>query len=201
MDDWQDFIVHTRRIKNLTGREFTYKIPPSWKTELLLWEYFKEFSSSFTLQDYLANFEHMVAAVALILDVSPEEVENFSSEQIELIFSGAWDHIIPDVEEVGKVSAPLKQKAAEQDATMAGALAMFGVECGWLPRDVLEMPRKQVLALASNVTHYVAQKMKFQAAIHGAEIEGGAGKPDMTQIDSESYWRDLQSKGLPVEVK
>jgi len=203
MDDWRDFVVQVRRVQDLKGREHSFTVPPSWKTELQFWELFESFSASTsTLQDHLSNFDLVAAAVALVLGISLERVDDFSSEQIEGVFNEVFTHIIPNPTDVEVAVTQQKGKKKGQEFSLSDALAMFGSECGWLPADILEMPRKQVFLLAEAVTQYVAQKMKFQAAIHGADIEGGgAGTPGKAQIDSEEYWMNLQSQGLPVEVR
>jgi hypothetical protein len=203
-NDWRDFIVRTRRIVDNAGCEHLLKIPPSWKIELQIWEIFESVTEAVDLEIYLQNFDLIVKVVALLLDLSVEYVEdNFESEEIEAIFSTVWVSISPNLEKAMEEAEFTAKSQAAESFSLSKALAMFSVECGWLPEHVLEMPRVQVLKLSTAIAEYIAQQMKFTAAIHGVSVdsEEGAGLDGDTQIKDETYWKDLAAQGIPVEVK
>jgi hypothetical protein len=203
MDDWQTFIIQTRRVVDSNGREFFYRVPPAWRIELQLWDLFKDIVEPNNVESYLNNYDLICKSVALLLETFPEIVEeSFVSDEIERIFHEVWEFILPNPEDLKQSPKSSGGKKGEEESSMRYALSMLGVECGFLPEDVLNMPRQQVLLLTEAISQYISQKMKFQAAIHGADIEGGgAGTSNTAQIDSEEYWTNLKAQGLPIEVK
>ncbi|MEM4720583.1 MAG: hypothetical protein QXT73_00800 [Candidatus Methanomethylicaceae archaeon] len=200
MNDWHTFVTQTRLVTDQSGHTYSYLVPPSWKTELQLWDVFQELQLPHDLDSYLHSLDLVCAVVGIVLGIPRSVVENeFDFETVERVFEEVWSYINPAeiIEEEKSKTASTVSVSKDSEFNLANVLAMFGVECGYLPSDVLDMPRRQVIALAEAVSKYVSQKLKFQAAIHGAEVDGEA---EPAQIDNEDYWRSLAAKGLPVEV-
>lgn len=198
-NEWKDYIVQTRRVIDSSGKEHTYQIPPSWKLELLIWDIFHSLELNQDIASTVDNFDLVMKAVSLVLDLEPTEIEElFALDDIEDIFAQIWVCIAPSEEELRLVETHVGRE--QQSFTIDQALAMFAVECGWDPSRVLEMPKRQVIPLAEAISEYVSQRMKFQAAIHGIDVDEGAKGATNTQIEDERYWKDL-SKELPIEVK
>lgn len=200
MNDWHTFVTQTRLVVGQSGRTYSYSIPPSWKIELQLWDIFQELQLPHDLDSYLHSLDLVCAVVGAVLGIPSSEVENeFDFETVEHVFEEVWSYINPtEIIEAEKARPDLDKTSHGVEFNLANVLAMFGVECGYLPSDVLDMPRRQVIALAEAVSKYVSQKLKFQAAIHGAEVDSEA---EPAQIDNENYWQSLAAKGLPVEVR
>lgn len=200
-NEWKNYIVQTRWVTDSSGKEHFYQIPPSWKLELLIWDIFTDLDDpSQDLSSLINNYDYALQAVSLILDLKPEVIEeSFTIDVIMAVFSEVWDCIAPTEEEVKGIITTKIGKVSDE-FTMDQCLAMFAVECGWEPARVLEMPKMQVVPLTEAISDYVAQRMRFQAAIHGVDVDEGAKDAVSTQIEDEGYWRDL-SKELPVEVK
>lgn len=210
-NDWKSFIVTTHYVTDLEGTDYSYQIPPTWKTELLVWDLLEKAPGTKceSLHSVLEAFDSICQVVAMLLGVPKDKnVEDlFDSGSIEQVFTNIWESISNAIpENLIKAAKSATQQPPQEDFSLAQALAMFAVECGWLPEQVLNLPKIQVITLTSSISDYVSQSMKFQASIHGIPLDGSgsdsysSGTTDPTQINIEDELRQFQSAGLPVEV-
>ncbi len=206
-NDWKSFIVTPYYVTDLNGVEYVFFLPPSWKTELLIWDIL-ESSSGFEISDItsaLAAVDSLSKIVALLLNFPPSKKveELFDGETIENAFITTW-HSILDSTIPGTEGKPLPASSPKKEEfNLAQALAMFACECGWTPDQVLSLPKVQVVQLTQAISEYAGHRMKFQAAIHGCPLETGNDSasyaPD-AQIDIEKQISQFQEHGLPIEV-
>lgn len=206
-NDWKNFVVSTKHVSDLNGKIYTYQIPPAWKTELQIWEIL-ESSPSLEVQDFdsaLAAIDTVCQIVSILLpDLSIEDsIDNlFDSGTIESIFTDVWQSIMDSTPQTPSETPTSPHSASKKaDFSIASALAMFACECGWMPEQVLSLPKIQVIQLTSAISEHTSQRMKFQAAIHGVPIQDDSASPSFgTQINIEDQIQDFQTQGLPVEV-
>lgn len=209
-NDWKIFIVTTKYVTDLNGSVYEYQIPPTWKTELLLWEILENSPDVdvTNLASITDAFEAVTHAVAFVLQIPDrEKIEDlFDGDSIERVFSDVWDSVSVIPDEVLKSAKEATNQKFTDDFSLSTALALFAAECGWTPDQVLSLPKVQVMSLVSSISDYVTQNMKFQAAIHGIPIEEPAGgsrsssSSDSAQIDIEAQMMQFKAAGLPIEV-
>jgi hypothetical protein len=208
-NDWKTFIVTTKYVTDLQGVEYAYQIPPSWKTELLVWEILESSPevNATSLSSVLTAFDIISEAVTFILKLPKDNniEDTFDGESIEQVFTEIWNCISVIPEHIVQ-SAKASQKTSSDEFSLSTALALFAAECGWTPEQVLSLPKVQVMCLVSSISEYVSQNMKFQAAIHGIPLEEersdttSSNSPESAQIDIERQMRDFMAAGLPIEV-
>jgi len=206
-NDWKSFIVTTKYVTDLQGVEYSYSIPPSWKTELLIWEILEQAPqvNVESIESALEAFEVICDVVTFVINFPRHQniEESFDSEGIETVFTDVWQSV---VDSSVKELAQAPSTTPPSDFSLAQALAMFATECGWTPEQVLSLPKVQVLSLTTSISDYVTQRLKFQAAIHGVPLEGDGEGPhsassgDSAQIDIESQMMQFKAAGLPIEV-
>jgi len=208
-NDWKSFVVTPLYLTDLNDTEYVINLPPSWKTELLIWDILEK-TSGFDIKDYETAFDAVDSVckiLALLLNFPPsKKVEDlFDSGTIEATFAAVWNSIVetaiatPKTDKTSSKSSPPKA----DDFNLAQALAMFACECGWMPEQVLSLPKIQVMQLTQAISEYAGHRLRFQAAIHGCPIDSepnSASSVPNTQIDIERQLQDFQAAGLPIEV-
>jgi hypothetical protein len=208
-NDWKSFVVTPHYVTDLNGREYSFLLPPSWKTELLIWEAL-ETSSGLeiqTLDDALEAFDLISQTISVILNLPPSQKvdELFETESIESIFTSIWQTIVGEGTPNDLIKdLPKSLDSKAEPFNFAQALAMFACECGWTPDQVLSLPKIQVVHLASAISEYVGHRMKFQAAIHGVPMDAegtSSGTSPTAQIDIESQIEQFRKKGLAIEER
>lgn len=202
---WHTFIVQSKTYVDVNGVKLTVSLPPSWIVELQLWEMLEETLLSNPLTNEMGDPESVIQALSFFNQLSVQEIEDrFDGDTIELMFLDLWKSIKPseeDVKEATKASVNVMQHEVN---LFTHSLAMFAVECGWAPQKVLTMPKRQINILGAAISDYIANRLKFQAAIHGAELDGDSGgqsAQNVTRMDDADVLRGLQAKGLPIEVQ
>lgn len=206
-NDWKNFVVTIKYVTDLNGKKYFYQIPPSWKTELQIWEILEN-SSDLEVHDFesaLSAVDTVCQIIGILLFEFPVDgcVEDcFDSSTIEQIFADIWQSIQGSspqaIQELAGKSLPTTKT---DDFSMASALAMFACECGWTPDQVLSLPKIQVIQLTSAISEHTSQRMKFHAAIHGVPIsDDSSGTPIGAQINIEDQINEFRGQGLPVEV-
>jgi hypothetical protein len=202
---WHTFIVQSKTYVDVNGVKLTVSLPPSWIVELQLWEMLEETLLSNPLTSEMGDPESVIRALSFFSQLPVQEIEDrFDGDTIELMFLDLWESIKPseeDVKEATKASVNVMQHEVN---LFTHSLAMFAVECGWAPQKVLTMPKRQINILGAAISDYIANRLKFQAAIHGAELDGDSGgqsAQNVTRMDDADVLRGLQDKGLPIEVK
>lgn len=209
-NDWKTFIVTTKYVTDLQGVEYSYQIPPTWKTELLVWEILESSPNTdmSSLTSVLTAFDTISEAVSFILKLPKNKnIEDlFDGESIEQVFTHIWECISVVPEHIVKSAKSATQQSSSEEFSLSSALALFAAECGWTPEQVLALPKIQVMSLVTSISDYVSQNMKFQAAIHGIPLEEEGSAPtssnssEPAQIDIERQMREFQAAGLPIEV-
>lgn len=205
-NDWKNFVVSIKYATDLNGKKYSYQVPPSWKTELQIWEILEnspsmeisDLNSAFTAVDTVCQILNVI-----LNDLSPDDVieDLFDSATIEQVFTDIWKTII-DAPQAMQESIVGETPRSDENFSIAGALAMFACECGWMPEQVLSLPKIQVVQLTSAISEHTSQRLKFQAAIHGVPISEDSASPSMgTQINIEDQINEFRSQGLPVEVQ
>jgi len=202
---WRAFLTQTKTYTDVNGVELTVTLPPSWLIELQLWEILEE-SLFDSFGKTLGDPDSVIQALSFFTGLSIQEIEDrFSGDVIEQMFIDLWDSIKPETQEIQAAQKAEKSLLEHEVDLFTHSLAMFAVECGWTPMIVLSMPKRQINLLGSAVSDYVASRLKFHAAIHGAEIEGEPGAQsaqNVTQLgDDVDILKQLQSQGLPIEVR
>jgi len=202
---WRVFVVQNKTYVDVNGVEFTITLPPSWIVELQLWEQLESTLLSNPLEAASGDPESVIQALSLFYGLPVQEIEDrFDGDTIEAMFLDLWESIKPsedDVHEAQKASTSIIQHKIN---LFTHSLAMFAVECGWAPQKVLSMPKRQINLLGAAISDYIGSRLKFQAAIHGAELDGDASDQsaqNVTRLDDTDVLRDLQMKGLPIEVQ
>lgn len=204
-NSWHAFLVQTKTYVDVNNVELTLTLPPSWIVELQLWELL-ETSLLSSLDATLGDPDSVIQALSFFTGLSVIEIEDrFDGETIEKMFIDLWEAIKPQDNEIAEAQKAEKTLVEHEVDLFTHSLAMFAVECGWVPMKVLSMPKRQINILGSAISEYVANRLRFQAAIHGAEIEGepsGKSAQNVTQLGEDvDILRDLQSRGLPIEVR
>lgn len=209
-NDWKTFIVTTKYVTDLQGFEYKYQIPPSWRSELLLWDILENSpnSQAADLESILSAFDAVSKAVTFILQIPKQKnIEDiFDGESIETVFTEIWESISTLPEKLVKSAKAAVHKGPEEEFSLATALALFATECGWTPDQVLSLPKIQVMSLVSAISDYISQNMKFQAAIHGIPLDEpgstltSSSTPNSAQIDIEAQMLQFKAAGLPIEV-
>jgi len=202
---WKVFLTKTKTYTDVNGVELTVTLPPSWIVELQLWELLEETLLINPLESSLGDPETVIGALSFFTGLSVSEIEDrFDSDTIELMFLDLWESIRPLEEEVHKAEKASMTVMQQEINLFTHSLAMFAVECGWAPLKVLSMPKRQINMLGAAVSDYIANRLRFQAAIHGAELDGddqSQSTQNVTKLDDADVLRDLQMKGLPIEVR
>ena len=202
---WKAFLVEKRVIFDVDDIPIKYQVPPSWRLELQLWDLLENaFRQRPSLEEVFADDVLVLEFVALALQISVSEVESrLDSEAIESTFLDVWKHIAPTPEELQDVEGQVAEIEKLDKDLFTHAIAMFAVECGWFPNQVLDLPKIQVSTLGTSVSNYLADKMKFQATIHGARMDGDSApeEGDLIKLDDETALRGLQLDGLPIEIR
>ena len=202
MREWKLFVGTKKYVLDLHGVEYSYDLPPSWKVELQIWEIISRAGDLeiTDLQTAFQTIDVLSEVVALVLGIPPTRNfdDLFCVEVIQQVFSDVWLSL-QDTKLQGVESTFAASEASPEGFSIAKALSMFAVECGWTPSQVLELPKVQVVELTKAISDYVSHKMKFQAAIHGVDVDGSKSG-DYTQIDNEDEMQKLKQQGLPIEV-
>jgi len=202
---WKVFLTKTKTYTDVNGVELTVTLPPSWIVELQLWELLEETLLINPLESSLGDPETVIGALSFFTGLSVSEIEDrFDSDTIELMFFDLWESIRPLEEEVHEAEKASMTVMQQEINLFTHSLAMFAVECGWAPLKVLSMPKRQINMLGAAVSDYIANRLRFQAAIHGAELDGddqSQSTQNVTKLDDADVLRDLQMKGLPIEVR
>jgi hypothetical protein len=205
VNSWHVFVTQNKTYVDVNGVELTITLPPSWIVELQLWEQLESTLLSNPLEATMGDPETVIQALSFFIGLSIQEIEDrFDSDTIELMFLDLWESIKPsenDLQEAEKTSSSIMEHEIN---LFTHSLAMFAVECGWAPHKVLSMPKRQINLLGAAISDYIGNRLKFQAAIHGAEIDGGSdaqSAQNVTRLDDADVLRDLQMKGLPIEVQ
>jgi len=202
---WKVFLTKTKTYTDVNGVELTVTLPPSWIVELQLWELLEETLLINPLESSLGDPETVIGALSFFTGLSVSEIEDrFDSDTIELMFLDLWESIRPLEEEVHEAEKASMTVMQQEINLFTHSLAMFAVECGWAPLKVLSMPKRQINMLGAAVSDYIANRLRFQAAIHGAELDGddqSQSTQNVTKLDDADVLRDLQMKGLPIEVR
>jgi len=205
VNSWHAFVVQNKTYADVNGVELIVSLPPSWIVELQLWEMLEETLLVNPLSNEMGDPESVIQALSFFIQLPIQEIEDrFDGDTIESMFLDLWDSIKPsedDVKEAVKVSRNIIQHEIN---LFTHSLAMFAVECGWTPQKVLMMPKRQINILGAAISDYIANRLKFQAAIHGAEFDGDSGgqsAQNVTRMDDADVLRGLQAKGLPIEVQ
>ena len=202
---WHVFVEQIKTYVDVNGVELIVSLPPSWIVELQLWELLEE---TFLINPDSPNIgdpESVIQALSFFNHLSVQEIEErFDGETIELMFLDLWESIKPTKEDIKEASKASVNVMQHEINLFTHSLAMFAVECGWTPQKVLTMPKRQINILGAAISDYIANRLKFQAAIHGAELDGDSGgqsAQNVTRMDDADVLRGLQDKGLPIEVK
>jgi hypothetical protein len=202
---WKVFLTQTKTYVDVNGNGLTITLPPSWIVELQLWEMLESSLLNNPQEFGFGDPESVIQALSFFTGLSVSEIENrFDSETIELMFFDLWESIKPLDEEVKEAEQASMTVMQQEVNLFTHSLAMFAVECGWAPYKVLSMPKRQINMLGAAVSDYIANRLRFQAAIHGAELDGddaGKNTQNVTKLDDIDVLRDLQMKGLPIEVQ
>lgn len=204
-NSWRVFVSQHKTYVDVDGVELTVTLPPSWIVELQLWEQLESTLLSSPLEAASGDPESVIQALSFFCGLPVQEIEDrFDGDTIELMFLDLWESIKPsenDLREAKKSSTSIMQHEIN---LFTHSLAMFAVECGWAPQKVLSMPKRQINILGAAISDYIGSRLKFQAAIHGAELDGESGDQNaqnVTRLDDTDVLRDLQMKGLPIEVQ
>ncbi len=202
---WKSFLVERHSVEDVNGNLIYYQVPPSWRLELQLWDLLETaFSKSPDLNEVFSDDEVVLDFVALALGISKSDVEErLDSESIESTFLDVWNYIAPTPDEIKTANEYMTTIEDMHKDLFSHAIAMFAVECGWFPDQILDLPKVQVSALGAAISTYLSDRMKFQASIHGAKLEGDESAPDssnFTKLDDEAALRGLQLDGLPIEI-
>ena len=209
-NDWKTFIVTTKYVTDLQGSEYRYQIPPSWKSELLIWDILENSPNvqAADLESILSAFDAVSEAVTFVLQIPKQKnIEDiFDGDTIEEVFTNVWESISTLPESVVKSAKEATKQKPTEDFSLSTALALFAAECGWTPDQVLALPKIQVMSLVSSISEYISQNMKFQAAIHGIPLDEpgstqtSSSTSDPAQIDIEAQMMQFRAAGLPIEV-
>ena len=204
-NSWHAFLVQSKTYVDVDDVELTVSLPPSWLVELQLWEML-ESSLLSSIEISVADPDSIIHALSLFTGLTVQEIEDrFDGSTIEQMFIDLWESIKPQDQEIEEAKKAEKTLVEHEVDLFTHSLAMFAVECGWVPMKVLSMPKRQINILGSSISQYVSDRLRFQAAIHGAEIDGESGgksAQNVTQLgDDIDLLRDLQSRGLPIEVR
>ena len=202
---WHTFIVQSKTYVDVNGVKLTVSLPPSWIVELQLWEMLEETLLGNPLSNEMGDPESVIQALSFFNQLPVQEIEDrFDGDTIELMFLDLWESIKPTEEDVKEASKAAVNVMQHEINLFTHSLAMFAVECGWAPQKVLTMPKRQINILGAAISDYIANRLKFQAAIHGAELDGDSGgqsAQNVTRMDDADVLRGLQAKGLPIEVQ
>ena len=197
-------MTQNKTYADVNGVEFSITLPPSWILELQLWELL-ESTILKNPEQALGDPDSVIRALSFFNGLPIQEIEDrFDGETIEQMFLDLWESIKPLDEELKEAEKASLTVMEHEINLFTHSLAMFAVECGWAPQKVLSMPKRQINILGASISDYIANRLKFQAAIHGAELEGGTDNhsvQNVTRLDDADVLRDLQMKGLPIEVR